>query len=76
MGIKIQTSNAPVDEHGKGALIEVGEAEFVDLSRMGLVVAGRGDVSDDGTLSKAVQKRVDPETITAASQLTPNGENA
>jgi hypothetical protein len=56
MTIKVQLSTTPVDENGKGETHDISDEEFVDLSRMGLIVPGKGDVQDDGTLKPKAAK--------------------
>lgn len=68
MTIRIQTTNSPVDDNGKGTIIEVGDEEFADLSRMGLVVNGKGDVQDDGTLRPKVAKEASAAAVAATGQ--------
>lgn len=76
MGIKIQTTNQPVNENGdaigndgrRAELAEVDEAEFIDLTRMGLIVKGKGDVQDDGTLKQKVAKEAAPQVLAVTGQ--------
>jgi hypothetical protein len=65
MSLKIQTTNRSPDS----PLIEVEESEFVDLYRWGLVVAGKGDVAEDGTLTKKAAKEAPLEVQTATGQV-------
>lgn len=63
MGIKIQTTNTPVDDKGNGEIIEVEESEFIDLSRQGLVVKNKGDIDKDGKLKKEVADDASPAVL-------------
>jgi hypothetical protein len=70
MPIKVHTTNEPDDEK------EVDEAEFIDLARLGLIVAGKGDVNENGDLKRAAAKEASPEVKAATGQqpvLTQNG---
>lgn len=69
MTYKIQTTNTPVDDNGKGELVEVEEHEFLDLYRMGLVVKGQGDVQEDGTLRPKAAKTASPSVQTLTGQI-------
>lgn len=57
MPYTVYTTNQPDEEK----VIE--ENEFIDLQRMGLLVAGKGDLGDDGLLKPKVAKEA-PVTVT------------
>lgn len=72
MSYEINTTNQPEGS----PTVQVDDAEFIDLSRMGLVRKGVGDVDADGLLKKTVAKDA-PVTVTSVvpgSMTTPGAQ--
>ena len=65
MPIKVQLTTTPVDEKGKPEKFhDIEEAEFIDLSRMGLIVPDSGDINAKGDIKKTVEASEEARTAT------------
>jgi hypothetical protein len=62
---KVYATNQPDTE------LTVDDAELVDLFRQGLVVLGKGDISDKGRLKRTVAGDASPETVQAVAATFP-----
>lgn len=60
---KVFATNQPEKE------LEVDAAELVDLSRHGLLIAGKGDISRDGALKRAVAADAPTDVVTATGPV-------
>lgn len=63
MPYTVYASNRPEEP------LEVDDGELINLSRLGLLVAGKGDISANGTLKRAVAADAPTETITATTPV-------
>jgi hypothetical protein len=78
MSYKINTTNQP----DGSPLVEVDDAEFIDLQRMGLIRANAGDINDKGELKKTIDAPPEVRNVTAsiptpgalASSVTEGGQ--
>jgi hypothetical protein len=69
MSYKVFATNRPDLE------LVVEEAELLDLARQGLLVHGKGDISERGRLKRTVASDASPETAQAVDASLPTDPN-